>query len=473
MHRTACYTVALACVFALSSPAQVCAPPPGDLVSWWDGDAVTPTNAQDIFGSNPASFVNGASTVPGWVGQAFSFDGQTGYLDAGGPVLQASGGPLTVEAWIKPNLTGSGYQGLVGEIGSANTPGEFLLRLNPAMQLEFLCRTVGGGVAMRTATTTAITPGVWTHVVAGCSGGGGTFIRINGRTSSSSSTGGASYTSVLAARTTIGAAEPGKWLFDGEIDEVTLYRRNLPDAEITRIYQAGALGKCKTPAVPPSDLAGWWDADTVCSTYALDLGGGDSLRYDNTSSGMAGRAFSFDGTNHATAGRPIVLADSSMSVEAWIHASRISGVQAIVSEIGTGSSPGQHMLRLWSNGRLQFYYEDPVGGLAMFSSTTVPANEWTHVAATYDSLLSEPLRIYINGMDVSSSSNPAGYTATAPVETRVGAADDRYHFLGSIDEPSYYRRALNAGEVQALFVSGAFGKDKTMGKRRRLPAGDG
>ena len=45
------------------------------LVGWWDGDAASGTTASDIFGSNEGILANGATTVVGKVGRAFSFDG--------------------------------------------------------------------------------------------------------------------------------------------------------------------------------------------------------------------------------------------------------------------------------------------------------------------------------------------------------------------------------------------------------------
>ena len=45
------------------------------LISWWDGDSVSGTTVFDIANGNDGTLVNGATTAPGKVGNAFSFDG--------------------------------------------------------------------------------------------------------------------------------------------------------------------------------------------------------------------------------------------------------------------------------------------------------------------------------------------------------------------------------------------------------------
>ena len=49
--------------------AQTCAPPPSDLVSWWDGDAVSGSSAFDIQDGNDGTLLNGATVTPGKVGK--------------------------------------------------------------------------------------------------------------------------------------------------------------------------------------------------------------------------------------------------------------------------------------------------------------------------------------------------------------------------------------------------------------------
>ena len=58
------------------NPPPPCAPPPSGLVSWWPGEG----NANDIMGNNNGFLQGGMSFTAGEVGQAFNFDGTSGYV---------------------------------------------------------------------------------------------------------------------------------------------------------------------------------------------------------------------------------------------------------------------------------------------------------------------------------------------------------------------------------------------------------
>jgi hypothetical protein len=62
-------------------PASVCLTPPSNLVSWWTGDG----NANDQTGGTNGTVQGGTTFASGEVGQAFQFDGSTGYVQVGNP----------------------------------------------------------------------------------------------------------------------------------------------------------------------------------------------------------------------------------------------------------------------------------------------------------------------------------------------------------------------------------------------------
>src|SRR5688572_22735434 len=76
--------------------AQNCAPPPSGLVGWWKGNG----DATDALGTNNGTLVGNTSIAPGFVGQAFRFDGDNDSVMIGNPAtLQLQN--FTIEAWIK------------------------------------------------------------------------------------------------------------------------------------------------------------------------------------------------------------------------------------------------------------------------------------------------------------------------------------------------------------------------------------
>jgi hypothetical protein len=55
---------------------SACTPPQSGLVSWWPGDA----DASDIHDGHDGTLMRGATIAPGFVGNAFSFDGYDDYV---------------------------------------------------------------------------------------------------------------------------------------------------------------------------------------------------------------------------------------------------------------------------------------------------------------------------------------------------------------------------------------------------------
>ena len=87
-----------------------------------------------------------------------------------------------------------------------------------------------------------------------------------------------------------------------------------------------------------------------------------------------------------------------------------------------------------------------IGGYQeVFSSTPLPTNTWSHVAATWDGAT---LRLYVNGVLVASRA-ATGTPATSTNPLRIGGnAHWGEYFAGTIDEVRIYKRALSAAEIQ-------------------------
>ena len=82
----------------------------------------------------------------------------------------------------------------------------------------------------------------------------------------------------------------------------------------------------------------------------------------------------------------------------------------------------------------------------LFSAQTVPINQWSHLAATYDGTT---MRIYLNGMMVTNRTYAGGIFAgnlnlglgiIPPSPLFSGSANP---FTGLLDEVSLYQRALS------------------------------
>jgi len=100
--------------------------------------------------------------------------------------------------------------------------------------------------------------------------------------------------------------------------------------------------------------------------------------------------------------------------------------------------------------------DDTTGPSAnLVSVGSIPANQWTHVAATYDG---SKMRVYINGALDSQKAYSYGIfpgTNDLAIGAFVGgvpAGQYAYPFAGRIDEPAIFNRALSPSEIQQIYL---------------------
>ena len=232
-----------------------CDPAPSGIVSWWPGDG----NALDIASTNNGALQGGATdTAVGEVGEAFSFNGTTGYVSIpDAPALRPTN--LTVEAWVlfnSLNSTGNapaGQQYIVFKQNSrtSNFEGYFLGKE----------RTTGGdffvfgvssssGQGVDANSPAMIATNVWYHI-AGVRGPNYIQLYVNGQLVSQVAV---TFAQDYGTEPLIfGSSGESYWdgKLSGLLDEVSLYNTALTSNQIAAIYAAGSAGKCKAPQ-PPS-----------------------------------------------------------------------------------------------------------------------------------------------------------------------------------------------------------------------------
>jgi len=128
-----------------------------------------------------------------------------------------------------------------------------------------------------------------------------------------------------------------------------------------------------------------------------------------------------------------------------------------------GWPPGDYELYIDADqpeplGRFVVVNSDPVLlADSLYSQTSIPKDEWTHIAATFDNGL---MRIFINGKkDAEKLSTKVTHTTLGEYDKdyiRIGGhydgSTDNYNFEGLIDETRLYNRALTEAEIQQLFA---------------------
>jgi hypothetical protein len=223
-----------------------CTPAPAGLLAWWRGDG----NATDAAGGRNGAFSGTPAYAPGAVGQAFSFSGENWVEVPDDPAWTLTFTPFTWEMWVNLSVA----QDFAPFVGHDEGPGELNkwifwfaggyglglnFHLNGALGRSFDANVPWSPVAQQ-----------WYHLAVTKNGSVWTFYMdgaVLGTATDPTSI------SDPAAPLTIGRAEG--FLFNGLVDEVSLYNRALTAAEIRAIYSAGSGGKCPLTTPPPVTAA--------------------------------------------------------------------------------------------------------------------------------------------------------------------------------------------------------------------------
>lgn len=264
--------------FSTSIPPPIlnCVQPPSGLAVWLDGNSLS-------------GAVGGVTSASGKVGNAFKFDGSSGYINMNNPGnLNFGTGPFSLEAWV--NWNGGGNSGALNIIRKSNYPvtgpgSGYWLRIGKDTKIiEFSVGATTGSEG-QSIITAPISSGTWHHVVATKDSSGTIKLYVNGesqgivlrQSSHADATSEAPFT-LGAWNDRFGITE----LFPGMIDEVSVYNRALSSSEIQAIFNVGSAGKCSTQSSTPSpssqttpDYCSSFDSVPSCSY----VGAPDSQNY--------------------------------------------------------------------------------------------------------------------------------------------------------------------------------------------------
>jgi len=273
------YTVTISSPYGLTNsgvavltidPPPPCAPEATGLVDWWAAE----DNTIDNMGNNNGTLVGGATYANGEVGQAFLFDGSSGYVSiSDSPSLDVATTNITIELWLKVNQTtpNSDWRGIVS-------------KGNLSWQLEGI---QGSGAVAFTINPTDpglygtrnINDGLWHHV-AGVYDGSHLYIYVDGSLDTSTAT-----TATFVAQTNdpllLGANPhaPQPYYFNGLVDEVSIYNRALSAQQIQTIYLAGSNGKCLLPVAITSQPTNETVLGGNSATFAVSATGSQPIKY--------------------------------------------------------------------------------------------------------------------------------------------------------------------------------------------------
>ena len=227
--------------------AQRCVQPPEGLVSWWDADAVSGTTASDIQDGNDGTLMNGATTAPGKVGDAFSFDGLDDYVEIPDSTLLqfTPSTPFSIDGWFSVDaFDEQESESILAKWGSAYGQFGYGLVVNRDRKLQFSLDPYGVANRKNAIGTTTIAEDTWYHFSATYDENTKLMkLYLNGvleASTVSTVVGTVSDTPLYIGKTVFEYGE-----FTGLIDEVEIFNRVLSASEIQAIYNADTAGKCK------------------------------------------------------------------------------------------------------------------------------------------------------------------------------------------------------------------------------------
>ncbi len=233
------------------------------------------------------------------------------------------------------------------------------------------------------------------------------------------------------------------------------------------LCSAAVCGQC---VEPPANLVSWWPANAD----AFDVEGGNDGVLENGATfapGLVGDAFSLDGADDRVfIGDPLSLRlTESLTLEAWIHPEDLPefnpmnpvDLGTVISKWGQSVAGDSYVMSIIKlGGVIQL-----VGGIGVTGSPdpgvvggAIVPDMWNHVAMTYDHMTGMHV-LYVNGVVAASRSRPGGIN-TSDIDVLIGQENSIFPrpFKGLIDEVSIYDRALDPGEIMAIFDAFDAGK---------------
>lgn len=153
-----------------------------------------------------------------------------------------------------------------------------------------------------------------------------------------------------------------------------------------------------------------------------------------------------------SASSPYFQFTNQLSASAWIYPTAYPGAGGLASIL---SNDVNYEFHLDPAGHLYWWW----GGPTLTSAATIPLNQWTHIAITFDSTAANRRqRIYINGVLDANTNNWTGTLANNACPFYIGgdistgsgcALMSARNFRGRIDEAKIYDYELTAAEVLA------------------------
>ncbi|MEK9194276.1 MAG: LamG domain-containing protein, partial [Patescibacteria group bacterium] len=273
-----------------------------ELISSWNGDAVSEGIAADVIDGNNGTILGGVTLFPEENGNVFKFDGYSGRINVGDPDSLNFGtdssfsdvgnsaslnfgtdGPFSLEVWFNWDGGGDHVNIIRKSNYNADNPAGYWLRvLSPLASglddnnLEFFTGDTVGIGEPSGRVTTPIDPNTWYHAIATRDSAGTMKLYLNDELVGTASAPDAETTS--EAPFTIGAWDyrfGATEFFSGMIGEVTVYSEALNSSEVElvddedpeKIEEIEKIEKILAPFIKKGQTPGQCESYNECLAY--------------------------------------------------------------------------------------------------------------------------------------------------------------------------------------------------------------
>jgi hypothetical protein len=363
---------------------------------------------------------------------ALSLNGSTDYVTIGAPL--SSNGSYTKEAWVY-QTSSAGSQNI---ISSAATP--FWISGGT------LSAGQAGSFSLVTDPTT-FPLNAWVYVAVTYDAPSTTMKLYRNCILVASNNSVPAYT---AETTFIGSNSGSGSFFHGYVDEVRIWTVALTQAQLKSKIFSG-------PADNASGLVAYYTCNdgsgTVVTSSCTNTSG---LNGTLAGSGTwiaspiqyGANAANFNGTNAVITIPENSSLDitSAITLEAWIYATKNSGVQDVVSKSSNTINNGYIFPRTDDGWAHTVFYLNVAGGWKTLAAVYPSLNAWHHLAATYDGAT---MSVYIDGVLAASQAE----TGTIATNSNALALGDQTgyseYFGGTADEVRLWNIARTQAQIQA------------------------
>jgi hypothetical protein len=424
--------------------------------------AVTVPSANDSVGSINGSINGGVSYATGVVGNAFTFNGSTGYISLPSNSLNFSG-DFSLSVWVKipsaPSSTATIFSNSNYDVTSSYG---YILNLNTNRTINFV---VAGSVGTSTVTSnTVLSTNTWYLItVVRNSTSKTSSIYVNGTYDNQATNTNLTiwYDGTRGMLPTIGAyyqnnqGTIGVYQYlNGTVDSVTMWNKQLSVDEITQLYNIGS--GTQYPFTSPTYLP------SASDSYGTN--NGTLMNGCTFTTGLIGKAFTFDGVNDYVQlpNNSFKPTNTDFSISAWVNFSgTTSNVQTIFSAMTAISTKGYGIILYYYNNALTFQISNASSD-DLLNYTSNIFSSWHLVTVTRKAGSSS--KIYLDGTLVASNSltnNPTfpnSNTYPSIGGTDYSGTHSPQYFCASgtkLDAVTVWNKELTSTEVTTLYNSGA------------------